>query len=154
MERIKKDYGAVLMQDGKIIGYEVENTGQGFVFKDYEAFRTGKGICYISEHEFEDLEEELQSLRQMYGEDYLQIPEYLEDANHILESVGWTREKLINLAGGPGFEELALDVLKAVDWQTPETYFNESEIDELDLERYHLTKEQVNKAWGYQYFEV
>lgn len=154
MEKINKDYGTVLMQDGKIIGYEIENTGEGFAFKDYEAFKTGKGVCYISEHEFEDLEEELQSLRQMYGEDYLQIPEYNEDANHILESVGWTREKLINLVGGPGFEELAFDVLKAVDWQSPETYFNEINIDETDLERYHLTKEQVNKAWGNEYFQL
>ena len=154
MEKNYKDVGAVLIENGKIIGYETGETDEGFVFKDIDAFINGTGVCYISEGEFEEFMEDLQKLKDSYGMDYIKDPNYRVDAQHLLDNVGWTREKLISLVGGPGFEELALDVLKAVNWQSPETYFNEIDIDEEDLKRYHLTKEQVNKAWGHEYFKI
>ena len=41
-ERIEKDFGYLIMQDGNIHDYEGGETGNGCVYKDYEAFKSGK----------------------------------------------------------------------------------------------------------------
>ena len=68
MEKINKDYGAVLMQDGKIIGYETGETDQGFVFKDIDAFINGTGVCYISESEFKEFMDSYEAYMNEYVE--------------------------------------------------------------------------------------
>ena len=51
--------------------------------------------------------------------------------------------------GGEGFEKVAEFVFNMVDWQSPETYWDEYQFNpEEDLELFGLTWEQVEKAWN------
>ena len=140
MERIEKDCGYLLMEDGKIYGYEGGQTDNGFVYKDYNAFKSGVGICYISEYGLEHLEDKLAGLdqrkRSLTGE------EYLAERADILANCGETRESIIDQvreAFGDDYmltdgqvEYFAGDVFELADWASVATYLAENfDLDDL-----------------------
>lgn len=82
--------------NGKLIGYECDSCGEGFVYKDEDAFLNHPDeICYISEHSFDDIEGDYMTVEEakskaethktiveqcmdMWGEDYMLTDEQAE----------------------------------------------------------------------------
>jgi hypothetical protein len=134
--------GAVILDNnGKVVGYELGGTDNGWCFKDEDAWKSGKGICYISEYGFEDMEEELTDLKAQYENSDMTDEEYAKRKEEIISDNGYTREQIVNMVGGKGFEKLAESIFYEVDWQSPETLF--SEFDSIDFEYYGITREMV-----------
>ena len=136
MERIEKDYGYLVKENGEVYDYEGGQTGEGFVYKDYEAFKTGVGICYISEYELEDLNEELTGLGARYENSDMTDEEYRDERAEILEHFGETRQSIIDQvrdAFGDDYmltdeqvEYFANDVFQLADWACIATYLAEN----------------------------
>lgn len=136
MEKIEKDYGAVILSGGKIYGYEGGHTDNGFVFKDYEAFKSGQGICYISEHELEALDDDLADLEARYENSEMTREEYWEERSDILANCGETRKTIIDqvreafgydyLLTEEQVEWFAWDVFGLADWACIGTYLAEN----------------------------
>ena len=115
MERIKKDYGYLVMDGDRIYDYEGGQADQGVVYKDMEAFRSGMGICYISESGLDALHEKLTGLEARYeninnpdDEDFLPDKEYEEDREDILANCGETRRSIIAQIRGAFQEDYLL----------------------------------------------
>ena len=96
MERIEKDYGYLVKENGEVYNYEGGYTDEGFVYKDYEAFKSGTGICYISEYGLEDLDEKLTDLEARYENSGMTDEEYWGERAEILEHCGETRQSIID----------------------------------------------------------
>lgn len=142
MERVAKDYGSLIMDNGRIFDIYGEMSDNGEIFKDYEAFRTGKGICYISEHGLEDIEERLAELQAIYedtqpgGEGYLTDEEYRQAREAVILSAGETRQTIIDhvreafgddyLLTDAQAEYFAEDVFGLADWACISTYLAEN----------------------------
>lgn len=140
MERIEKDYGYMLKDKTGVTYYHGGSTDNGVVYKDYEAFKSGVGICYISEYGLEDLEDKLDELDQR--KQFLTGEEYLAERAEILEHCGETRQSIIDQvrdAFGDDYmltdeqvEYFASDVFQLADWACIATYLTENfEIDDL-----------------------
>lgn len=111
--------GSVIKKDNNLI-YEAGITFNGMVYKNWDEFYYGNGICYISEHGFDD------------SEDWtIEIPK--EE-----KSIGYTRQDFLNIVREEvGYEvpdnvvwAIATDVFETVDWQYPETYLYEMNLEE------------------------
>ena len=61
---------------------------------------------------------------------------------------GYTREQIVEMCGGKGFEKLAESIFYEVDWEEPQTLF--SEMDTINLEEYGITREMIenNPVWA------
>ena len=140
MERIEKDYGYMLKDKTGVTYYHGGSTDNGVVYKDYEAFKSGVGICYISEYGLEDLEDKLDELDQR--KQFLTGEEYLAERAEILEHCGETRQSIIDQvrdAFGDDYmltdeqvEYFASDVFQLADWAYIATYLTGNfEIDDL-----------------------
>lgn len=140
MERIEKDCGYLVKENGEVYNYEGGHTDNGFVYKDYEAFKSGLGICYISVYELEDLEDKLEVLDQRKR--FLTGEEYLAERAEILEHCGETRQSIIDQvrdAFGDDYmltdeqvEYFASDVFQLADWACIATYLAENfDLDDL-----------------------
>jgi hypothetical protein len=142
MERIEKDCGYLILQDGKIYDCKGGNTDNGVVYKDYEAFKSGKGICYISEYGLKELEDKLADLeRAHYDSPITSERLYLSERERIILSAGETRQSIIEQvrkAFGDDYmmtdEQVAYfaeDVFGLADWACIATYLAENfEIDD------------------------
>lgn len=73
--------------------YHGGSTDNGVVYKDYEAFKSGEGICYISEFGLEELEDKLEQLETR--RQFLSGEEYEEERAIILANCGETRQSII-----------------------------------------------------------
>ncbi len=136
-------------ENGKVLSYTGESTFNGVCYKDKKAFGEKKGICYISEFGLEQIEDDLADLKEKFIFNELTREEYEESREEVFKNNGWTYEDLLNLVGGEGFEKVAEFVFNMVDWQSPETYWDEYQFNpEEDLELFGLTWEQVEKAWN------
>lgn len=134
MEKIEKDCGYVVTEDGNIVNYEGGSTDNGWVFKDYEAFKTGVGICYISEYGLEELEDKLDELNQR--KQWLTAEDYLAERKKILETCGETRQSIIDqvreafgddyLMTDKQIDYYAEDVFELADWAYIATYLAEN----------------------------
>lgn len=140
MERIEKDYGYMLKDKTGVTYYHGGSTDNGVVYKDYEAFKSGVGICYISEYGLEDLEDKLGELDQR--KQFLTGEEYLAERAEILEHCGETRQSIIDQvrdAFGDDYmltdeqvEYFAVDVFGLADWACIATYLAENfDLDDL-----------------------
>ena len=148
MKTIEKAIGAIIYNDDNTINtYEGGRTDNGWCFKDTDAWKSGKGICYISEYGLNDIEEELAELSIVYNNTDMSDEEYNDRKNTIFSDNGYTREQIVEMCGGKGFEKLAESIFYEVDWCSPETLF--SEMDTIELEDYGITREMVenNPAW-------
>lgn len=129
-ERIEKDFGYMLKDKTGVTYYHGGSTDNGVVYKDYEAFKSGVGICYISEYGLEDLEDKLEQLETR--SQFLSGEEYLAERNKILEECGETRQSIIDQvrdAFGDNYmltdeqvEYFASDVFQLADWAYISTY--------------------------------
>lgn len=142
MENIAKDYGDLIMHEGRIFGIDGDMSDNGVIFKDYEAFHTGKGICYVSEYGLEDIDEQLTELQAIYentkpGEEgYLTDEEYRQRREEIILSIAETRQTIIDQvreAFGEDYmltdaqvEYFAEDVFGLADWAYISTYLAEN----------------------------
>lgn len=140
MERIEKDYGYMLKDKTGVTYYHGGSTDNGVVYKDYEAFKSGVGICYISEYGLEDLENKLDELDQRKR--FLTGEEYLAERAEILEHCGETRQSIlaqVREAFGDDYmltdgqvEYFAGDVFELADWASVATYLAENfDLDDL-----------------------
>ena len=142
MERIEKDYGYMLKDKTGVTYYHGGSTDNGVVYKDYEAFKTGVGICYISEYGLEELHQRLADLNFRHDnitdendEDFLPDKEYEEDMENILAECGETRQSIIDqvreafgddyLMTDEQVEYFAEDVFQLADWACIATYLAE-----------------------------
>ena len=142
MENIAKDYGDLIMHEGRIFGIDGDMSDNGIIFKDYEAFHTGKGICYVSEYGLMDIDEQLTELQAIYentkpGEEgYLTDEEYRQRREEIILSIAETRQTIIDQvreAFGEDYmlteaqiEYFAEDVFGLADWAYISTYLAEN----------------------------
>ena len=134
MERIEKDYGYMLKDNSGVTYYHGGSTDNGVVYKDSEAFKTGNGICYISEYELEELEDKLEELGQR--KKWLTAEDYLAERKKILEECGETRQSIIDqvrdafgddyLMTDEQVEYFAEDVFELADWAYISTYLAEN----------------------------
>lgn len=134
MERIEKDYGYLVKENGEICNFEGGQTDNGFVYKDREAFKSGVGICYISEYELEDLEDKLTDLDER--KKWLTAEDYLAERKKILEECGETRQSIIDQVREAFYEDYILtyeqimyfaeDVFGLADWAYISTYLDEN----------------------------
>lgn len=142
MERIEKDCGYLLMEDGEVRDYEGGQTDNGFVYKDYNAFKTGVGVCYISEYGLQHLHEELADLESQYENSNMDEDVYWEERRYILSQHGETRQSIIDQvreAFGDDYmltdgqvEYFAGDVFELADWASVATYLAENfDLDDL-----------------------
>ena len=142
MERIEKDYGYLVKENGEVYDYNGGPTDNGFVYKDYEAFKTGIGVCYISEYELEELQEELTDLQSQYENSNMAEEVYWEERRYILSQHGETRKSIIDqvryafgkqyLLTDEQVEYFASDVFQLADWAYIPTYLAENfDLDDL-----------------------
>jgi hypothetical protein len=92
----------------------------GVVYKNEEAFRTGKGVCYIPEFGFENKDENVSVLFEFEAKE--SIASELE-GNSYVAIQGYTRADLEDLCEGTNFD--AEDFFEHLDWMSPETLMNE-----------------------------
>lgn len=134
IDRIEKDYGYMLKDKTGVTYYHGGCTDNGVVYKDYEAFKSGVGICYISEYGLEDLEEKLGELDQR--KQFLTSEEYLAERAEILEHCGETKQSIIEqvrdafdddyMLTDEQVEYFANDVFQLADWAYISTYLAEN----------------------------
>ena len=89
----------------------------GVVYKDDKAFETGNGVCYIPEFGFENADKnpfEFDAKERIATE--------IED-NPYVAIQGYTRQDFIELCDGN--VGLAKELYESVDWQHPETLWDE-----------------------------
>lgn len=92
----------------------------GVVYKDKEAFESGKGVCYINEYGFENSHENARELFEFAAKEY--IASELE-GNSYVATEGWTRNDLELLCKGTGYS--AEELFDHLDWMSPETLIDE-----------------------------
>ena len=143
--------------------YHGGSTDNGVVYKDYEAFKSGAGICYISEYGLEDLEDKLSELDQR--KQFLTGEEYLAERAEILEHCGETRQSIIEQvreAFGDDYmmtdeqvEYFAVDVFGLADWACIATYLAENfDLDDLIEFDHNYNPEERRLFTEFQYEAV
>ena len=93
---------------------------EGVVYKDEQAFDTGEGVCYIPEYDFDNVEENVTTLFEMYAKKA--VASELE-GNSYVATYGFTREDLEYLCRGTDFD--VEDFFAHLDWMHPETLMDE-----------------------------
>lgn len=89
----------------------------GVVYKNDKAFETGEGVCYIPEFEFENADENPFEFYEKAA-----IASVVENNNYVAIQ-GYTRQDFIELCNGD--EKWARELYDHVDWQHPETLWDE-----------------------------
>lgn len=97
----------------------------GVVYKNKEAFETGKGVCYIPEYGFDNVVENAGLLFEFSAKE--SVASELEE-NSYTATEGYTRADLENLCRGTGYD--AEDLFNHLDWMSPETLMDEWEREE------------------------
>lgn len=97
---------------------------EGIVYKDENAFKTGDGVCYISEYGFEADDLLDANIKEIVATE-------LKSSSYVAIS-GYTRTDLVALCNGD--EAIAEDLFDHLDWMFPETLWNEWLDDEEEEE--------------------
>lgn len=136
MEKIQKDYGCLIIDNGHIYDIEGDYTGEGWVFKDMEAFHTGEGICYVSEYGLNAIEEELTDLQARYENGEFTDEEYRFERERVILAGGETRQTIIEQVMDAFVEDYMLtyeqvlyfaeDVFQLAEWAYICTYLAEN----------------------------
>lgn len=103
--------------NGNLIGYECDSCGEGFVYKNEEAFRDHPDeICYIPEHAFDDIEGEYMTIEEakVGGETHKTIVEQVLDE--------WGEEYMLT---DEQAEYMAKDIFGIAEWAYISTYLAE-----------------------------
>ena len=137
MEKIQKDYGYLVIDEGHIFDIEGEMSDNGCIFKDTSAFESGEGICYVGEFGLEDIQEKLAELEEAhYNSDITSERLYRLERERIILAGGETRQTIIQQvqeAFGDDYmftqEQtvyFAEDVFQLADWACITTYLAEN----------------------------
>lgn len=137
MEKIQKDYGYLVMNEGHIFDIEGEMSDNGCIFKDSGAFESGKGICYVGEFELVDIHEQLAELEYQHSINPITSEHlYLLERERIILAGGETRQSIIDqvreafgddyLLTDEQVEYFAEDVFQLADWAYIATYLAEN----------------------------
>lgn len=97
----------------------------GVVYKDEEAFKIGKGVCYINEFGFDNDDENGGPLFEFSAKEA--VASELE-GNSYIATDGYTRADLEALCEGTKYD--AEDLFDHLDWMSPETLIDEWARDE------------------------
>jgi hypothetical protein len=92
----------------------------GVVYKDEQAFETGKGVCYINEYGFDNAEENGSVLFEFHTKEA--VASELE-GNSYTATEGWTRADLEALCEDTPYN--VEDFFAHLDWMFPETLMDE-----------------------------
>lgn len=92
----------------------------GVVYKDEDAFNSGKGVCYIAEYAFDNWNENAGPLFEFDAKE--SVATGLEGNSYIAHG-GWTRKDLEDLCDGTSID--VTDLFNHLDWQSPSTLFDE-----------------------------
>ena len=103
---------------------------EGVIYKDRQAFETGKGVCYINEYGFENNDENDGLLFEFYAKEA--VASELE-GNSYVAIEGWTRADLEALCEGTGYD--VEDLFNHLDWMSPGTLLDEWLDDDEEQER-------------------
>jgi hypothetical protein len=95
----------------------------GVVYKDEEAFKTGKGVCYINEFGFENNYENSSSLFEFDAKECMASE---LEGNSYAATQGYTRADLETLCEEVGYD--VEDLFDHLDWMAPETLIDEYEM--------------------------
>lgn len=125
--------------NGKVLYYVGDSTDNGYVYKDDEAFKNGKGICYISESELTIYEENIKNGYALTDEEF---EVYRDKLN---SELSYTRDEIIRLCAGS--EKLAEDIYYNADWASIETYLNEW-VDVVDVDSLDFLNDEQKQALG------
>lgn len=136
MEKIQKDYGYLVVDNGHIFDVKGEMSDNGCIFKDTSAFESGEGICYVGEFGLEDIQEELTDQQVRYENGEFTDEEYRLERERIILAGGETRQSIIDQvqeAFGDDYlmtdEQVAYfaeDVFGLADWACIATYLAEN----------------------------
>lgn len=122
----KKDLGWKVTTDEEVyyIGeYGGDGLCEGVTYRDENAFKTGRGVCYINEYGFENSEENSGVLFEMEAKQA--ITENIV-GNTYIATGGYTRKDFENICIANGYDKSMAKVLFAgCWWQSPETYIEE-----------------------------
>lgn len=125
MKKIEVTIGFKVVDDNNnIIGYEGSYTGNGFCYKDMNAFENGNDVIYISEYCFDEGEEFMSNEDAIKKEcwttetwkDWVREVVY-SDKDIVLCTDDDTKEEMISYIAGA--------VLETCDWQDLSTYLEE-----------------------------
>ena len=160
MEKIEKDFGSLIMENGKIYDYEGGYTGEGLVYKDYEAFQTGRGVCYMSELELNALHEDLTDLEAAYENSEMSVGDYWAERAEILQGHGETRESILYhireayqddyLLTDKQVEHIARSILNEADWASISTYISDDFMIEDIIEFDDFRQEHIFRPEQYE----
>lgn len=119
--------------------YEAESTFNGMCYKNEEAFVSGKGVCYIPEcvfgtfpyDEYLDADwririEESEVQKRIEEGSFYTKETIIHSVKSYLESYGM--EEAVQCT--PFVESIAVDAFGIIDWQCPESYIGEIDIEE------------------------
>ena len=127
IEKVKNGFGYKVIQDEEIIGYYGEYVDNGYsegvIYKDYDAFETGQGVCYINEYGFENAEQNAGELFEFEMKEYATSKGVVD--NPYFTTDGYTRDGILAIAGGN--EKLAQTLFEEAEWQCIETILDEME---------------------------
>ena len=104
--------------NNNLIGYEPDNCGEGFVYKDEDAFLNHPDeICYIAEHAFDDIEGDYMTVEEAKteGETHKTIVEQCMDM--------WGEDYMLT---DEQAEYFATDVFGLAEWACIQTYLTEN----------------------------
>ena len=104
--------------NGNLLGYEYGNCGEGFVFKDKDAFlNRPDDICYIAEHAFDDIEGDYMTVEEAKaaGETHKTIVEQCKEE--------WEDDYMLTEKQA---EYFARDVFGLAEWACIQTYLTEN----------------------------
>ena len=137
MEKIRKDYGYLVMNEGHIFDIEGEMSDNGYIFKDSGAFESGEGICYVGEYGLEEIQEQLAELEYQHSISPITSERlYLQERERIILNGAETRVTIINQVWDAFAEDYMLtyeqvlyfarDVFELADWACIATYLAEN----------------------------
>lgn len=136
MEKIQKDYGYLVVDNGHIFSIEGEMSDNGCIFKDTSAFESGEGICYVGEFGLEDIHEELTDIQARYENGEFTDEEYRSERERVILAGGETRQTIIGQVMDAFGEDYMLtyeqvlyfaeDVFQIADWACIATYLAEN----------------------------
>lgn len=101
----------------------------GVVYKDRQAFESGKGVCYIPEYGFDNDDENSGPLFEFEAKEA--VASELE-GNSYVATEGYTRKDLEDLCEDTNYD--VEDFFNHLDWMYPETLMSEWEEEEEENE--------------------
>lgn len=163
MKKIEVEIGYREEYDNGEVRYYCDWSGQGYVYKDVDAFEKKEGVAYIREATFEHAKED-------YDRDYVTIDQLEKEGDNydyatMMKEVKWYFKGNENVDGKPWADKFYGNVLATVfdivDWQGVDILLDEldwdTDIDHYDGRRfsvwvgggevndYYLTEEEAER---------